>query len=133
MQFTNAHPVLVVAVLLIFAAGASAQPPSRGPDTNAAGWNEIHQAMRNSGRDMERMPTTGDIDRDFAMLMKMHHQAGIDMAIAHLKHGNDPRIRDMSERMIKEQRREIKELDQLLAAYDKGGRPREGRERRRGQ
>ena len=38
---------------------------------------------------MESMKMTGDTDRDFATMMKAHHQGAIDMAQMELQNGND--------------------------------------------
>lgn len=132
-----ARRALAAGLVLGVAAGINAQPADSAKQTrdrNTSGWSEIHQTMMKGMKDMEKMSSSGDVDRDFAMLMKMHHQSGIDMAIAHLRHGNDARMRDMAEKTIKEQRKEVKELDQWLAANDKRGRPSGDRQdRKKGQ
>ena len=64
---------------------------------------------------MESMKMSGDIDRDFAMMMKMHHQGAIDMAQMELKSGKDAKMKAMAKRIIEAQQKEIKEFDAWLA------------------
>lgn len=57
----------------------------------------------------------GDTDRDFAMMMKMHHQAAMDMAQMELKSGKDPKMKEMANQIIAAQQKEIREFDSWLA------------------
>jgi uncharacterized protein (DUF305 family) len=66
---------------------------------------------------MESMQTTGDTDRDFATMMKMHHQGAIDMSQMELQSGKDPKMRAMAKRIIDAQKKEIREFEQWLAAH----------------
>jgi uncharacterized protein (DUF305 family) len=68
-------------------------------------------------KSMESMKTTGDPDRDFAMMMKMHHQGAIDMAQMELKSGKDASLKAMAKKIIAAQQKEIKEFDQWLAKH----------------
>jgi len=65
-------------------------------------------------KSMESMKTSGDTDRDFATMMKVHHQGAIDMAQMELKSGKDAKMRAMAKRIIEAQQKEIKEFDQWL-------------------
>lgn len=49
---------------------------------------------------MQKMPITGDTDKDFAMMMKMHHQQGMDMAIIELAKGKSPAMNAMAKQII---------------------------------
>ena len=53
------------------------------------------------------VPFTGDADRDFARMMIPHHQGAIDMAIAELRYGKDPRLKRLAQEIIVEQQQEI--------------------------
>ena len=53
------------------------------------------------------LPFTGDADRDFARMMIPHHQGAIDMAIAELRYGKDPRLKRLAQEIIVEQQQEI--------------------------
>jgi uncharacterized protein (DUF305 family) len=75
----------------------------------------MHESMTGMMKNMESMKMTGDMDRDFAMMMKVHHQGAIDMAEMELKSGKDAKMRAMAKRIIDAQKKEIKEFDQWLA------------------
>lgn len=81
----------------------------------AAGEGDMRSAMMASMKNMESMTMTGNTDRDFATLMKIHHQAAIDMAQMELKGGKDAKMRAMAKRIVDAQQKEIKEIDSWLA------------------
>ena len=79
--------------------------------------HEMMQSMEAMHQKMSSMQMTGDHDHDFAMMMRSHHQAGIDMAKAELKNGKDPQMQAMAKKIISDQTKEIKKLDQWLAKH----------------
>ena len=79
----------------------------------AAG-GDMQGHMKGMMKNMDSMKMTGDTDVDFATMMKMHHQGAIDMAQMELQNGKDAKMRSMAKRIIKDQQKEIKELDQWL-------------------
>ena len=84
-------------------------------DAGSMGSMNMHKAMMKGMKDMEAMKSSGDIDHDFAMMMKMHHQSALDMAEVELQKGKDPKMRSMAKKIIESQKKEIKEFDQWLA------------------
>ena len=84
------------------------------PGMDASGG--MHHSMMGMMKNMESMKMTGDADRDFAMMMKVHHQGAIDMAQMELKSGKDAKMRAMAKRIIDAQQKEIKEFDQWLGS-----------------
>ncbi len=76
---------------------------------------DMHKAMMKGMKDMGAMKSNGNIDHDFAMMMKMHHQSALDMAEVELQQGKDPKMRSMAKKIIESQKKEIKEFDQWLA------------------
>lgn len=72
--------------------------------------------MESMHRDMMGMPMSGDADVDFALMMRRHHQGAIDMAQHELRNGKDAKMREMAQKMIADQTREIQELDRFLAS-----------------
>jgi len=50
---------------------------------------------------------TGNVDRDFVSMMIPHHQGAIDMAVAELQYGTDPRLKRIAQGIIVEQQQEI--------------------------
>src|SRR3972149_4388141 len=51
---------------------------SMAPGMAAGG--DMHGSMTGMTKNMESMKMSGDTDRDFATMMKIHHQGAIDMA-----------------------------------------------------
>ncbi|MFY0080189.1 DUF305 domain-containing protein, partial [Acinetobacter baumannii] len=49
--------------------------------------NDMHRSMAPGMDKMMSMQSTGDVDRDFATMMKMHHQMAIDMARTEVEKG----------------------------------------------
>ena len=103
---------------------AGAQPvPMEKKDSSMGGMKgmsasgDMRGSMTGMMKSMESMQTTGDTDRDFAMMMKIHHQGAIDMSEVELKSGKDPKMRAMAKGIIEAQKKEIKEFEQWLAKH----------------
>lgn len=96
------------------AAGQAAQAGHAGHDMPG---HEMMQSMQAMHQKMSSMQMSGNHDHDFAAMMRSHHQAGIDMAKAQLKHGKDPQMQAMAKKIISDQTKEIKKLDQWLAKH----------------
>jgi uncharacterized protein (DUF305 family) len=62
---------------------------------------------------------TGKADVDFVRQMIPHHQGAIEMAKAQLAHGKDKTTRAMARKIIKDQEREISEMQVWLKKNDK--------------
>lgn len=88
-------------------------PMKPGMPGMAAG-GDMHGSMMGMMKNMESMKMSGDTDRDFATMMKIHHQGAIDMAQMQLQSGKDAKMRTMAKRIIEAQQKEIKEFDQWL-------------------
>lgn len=65
------------------------------------------------------MSMTGDIDYDFAVNMRKHHQMALMMSEAQLKKGTDAKLRALSMRIIAAQKKDIAELDAWIAKRGK--------------
>ena len=88
--------------------------------------------MKGSGMDMKSMmmdmegkmsamKPSGNTDVDFAMMMRMHHQAAITMAEAELQNGKDPQMRVLAKDIIYAQKKEIAIFDKFLAKRGDSG------------
>lgn len=75
----------------------------------------MHKSMMKGMKDMEAMKSSGNVDHDFAMMMKKHHESALDMAQVELHYGKDAKMRSMAKNIIASQQKEIKEFDQWLA------------------
>ena len=60
---------------------------------------------------------TGDTDHDFIAMMVPHHQAAVDMAKLELQKGKDPFARDLAQRIIDGQSREIGQMNDWLSQH----------------
>ncbi len=76
---------------------------------------DMHKSMMKGMKEMDALKSSGNIDHDFAMMMKKHHESALDMAQVELQHGKDTKMRSMAKKIIESQKKEIKEFDQWLA------------------
>jgi uncharacterized protein (DUF305 family) len=75
---------------------------------------DMKQSMMKGMDGMQAMQMTGDHDKDFAMMMKMHHQQGVTMAKAELEHGKSRAMKEMARKIIAAQNKEIAQFDRWL-------------------
>lgn len=67
----------------------------------------MHNSMKQMDREMMSIPTTGNVDRDFAAMMMPHHAGAIAMAKAELRYGKDPVMQRLAQEILVEQQSEI--------------------------
>ena len=67
---------------------------------------ENETAMTRMMSAMEAKPS-GDIDRDFVVMMAPHHQGAIDMAVLELRYGKNEQLRRIAQEIIVSQMQEI--------------------------
>lgn len=79
------------------------------------GMNDMKQSMRTGMDKMQGMTKSGDTDKDFATMMKMHHQQGVEMAEMHIANGKSPEMKTMAKRIVAAQNKEIAQFDKWLA------------------
>ena len=99
-------------VALAAAASALVAAPVLAQDKSS----KLHQVMSKNTQEMHSMQMTGNVDQDFAMMMKHHHQAGIEMAQVQAREGKDPEMRQQAQKIIESQKKEMAELDEWLQA-----------------
>ena len=93
----------------------SASMPMGQMQEGAAGSHDMKASMMMGMDGMQKMTMSGDIDKDFAMMMKMHHQQALNMAEMQLAHGKSPEMKTMAKQIIAAQKKEIAQFDQWLA------------------
>jgi len=118
--------MLIPLTVLFLASPAQAQPaksmapsasmPMDGMHSGPSGSGNMKQSMMSSTDGMQKMQMSGDTDKDFAMMMKVHHQGAVDMAEMELAHGKSPVMKAMAKKIIAAQKKEIAEFDRWLAA-----------------
>ena len=81
----------------------------------AAGPHDMKASMMMGMDGMQKMAMSGDVDKDFAMMMKMHHQQALNMAEMELAHGKSVEMKAMARQIIVAQKKEIAQFDKWLA------------------
>jgi len=113
---------LVTATALISTGSAFAQTGAGMQHDNmksmgSDGSMKMHMVMQDSQKKMGDMQMSGDTDRDFATMMRAHHQAGIDMAKAEVESGKDPEMLKEAKKIIGSQQQDIQKLDAWLKKH----------------
>lgn len=75
---------------------------------------EYDEAMQRMHSAMMDGNTHIDADEAFVRGMIPHHQGAVDMSRIQLRHGGDPQLRSLAERIIRSQETEIKEMRDWL-------------------
>lgn len=84
-------------------------------DSSSMQGKDMMSAMAKMRAQMESMKMTGNVDEDFAMMMRTHHQGAIDMSKIELANGKDRELRKMAQKTIDDQTKEIAKLDKWMA------------------
>jgi len=78
--------------------------------------NKMMVGMEKMGRNADLQIINGNTDHDFAMLMISHHQSAIEMAQMELDYGTHEEMKTMASKIIEDQQKEIKDLQEWLLA-----------------
>lgn len=128
------HHVLSASLAAAFiVTGLSAVPPAlaaeRSPGNpeqsgqrgaGAGPSRDMHRAMMKDMQHMQGMRLSGDMDHDFATMMRQHHQQGINMAEQELRYGKDPKMKALAQKILDGQNKEVAELDDWLKSNKPG-------------
>ncbi|MCB5175822.1 CopM family metallochaperone [Microvirga lenta] len=90
-----------------------ATPPAAAQTTEAPATKAFRDANAKMHRGMD-IPFTGDAEVDFVRSMIPHHQGAIEMAKIALDHAKDEQVRRWATDVIREQEREIAEMQAWL-------------------
>ncbi len=130
MKRKTSHPLkpmffVPLAVLWVASAAAQAQtatamsPSASMPmgqmQKGAAGTHDMKASMMMGMDGMQKMTMSGNTDKDFAMMMKMHHQQALAMADMELAHGKSAEMKALAKQIIVAQKKEIAQFDRWLA------------------
>jgi uncharacterized protein (DUF305 family) len=85
-------------------------------DTTKNHINQLHASMTRMMTDMRNAQPSGDPDKDFAVMMKIHHQAAVNMAQVQLAGGSDSSMLALARSIIADQETEIRAFDEFIAA-----------------
>lgn len=98
------------------ASGAMGKPMMSAMEAGGAS-KEMQTSMMSGMEKMKDMKLSGDTDKDFAMMMKMHHQQALEMAKPEVDHGKSPEMKAMARKIIKDQTKEIAQLDAWMKKH----------------
>jgi uncharacterized protein (DUF305 family) len=101
--------------------GAEGNHTPAASDTAAFGGQSMMSIMENNMNQMKAIPTTGNPDNDFAAMMKVHHMGAIEMAQLELAKGTDPQLKQMAQKMLDAQQREVAEFNTFLSGHTAHG------------
>lgn len=127
-QFSNAQRAVFLTLALGLtmpainaqpAAGMGKGEPMMGKETMKG--MDMKPMMMDMQNKMMTMKSSGNIDVDFAMMMRVHHQSAVTMAEAELQNGKDPEMRAMAKDIIAAQKKEIATFDKFLAKRGEPG------------
>ena len=104
--------LLAISVIIVPALAGAQTSTSQSPSSSYE--KEVMAAHEGMMSGMQMKPS-GNPDKDFAMMMIPHHQGAIDMARVELKYGKDSELRDLAEKIISAQQKEIGQLNAWLA------------------
>ncbi|MDQ3019060.1 MAG: DUF305 domain-containing protein [Bacteroidota bacterium] len=79
---------------------------------SAAGDNSMKLMESMESMKDDDMKMTGDIDKDFIMMMIPHHEGAIEMSEVEVKYGSDPEIKKMAQDIIQKQKAEIEQMEE---------------------
>lgn len=92
------------------------QQGAANPPSSASG-QTLEQAMKSGMDAMQKVPMSGDVDKDFAAMMRAHHQQAVAMAEIELRDGKSAELKAMARKMIKDQKKEIDMLGKWLSKH----------------
>lgn len=75
---------------------------------------QMHRSMMQDSKRMGGMRMTGNIDYDFAAMMRQHHESGVRMAEMELRNGKNDEMKKMASKIIESQKKEIEEFDRWM-------------------
>ena len=93
-------------------------PPMAHGDMKGMGTmhaTDMKAHMTKSMQSMQNMTMTGDTDKDFAMMMRMHHQCGVEMAQMQVANGKNAQMNAMAKKIVASQKKEIVQFDTWIA------------------
>jgi len=116
MSLSAAHYAgAAIALFVVIASALAAAPPAESAQQRTYKNTADAQPMKMGMKDMSNMPMSADPDKNFAMMMKMHHQKGIEMAQKELTNGQSSEMKAIAKKIIAAQTQEISDFEQWLA------------------
>jgi len=90
--------------------------PPASPDISTA----LKTGMDKMTTELKAYAPTGDPDHDYAAIMRIHHQGGVEMMQVYLPGAKDETLKNMAQNGIVKQQNEISELEAFLNNHKPG-------------
>jgi uncharacterized protein (DUF305 family) len=90
---------------------------STGMDTSMSSSMPFMAVMNKMMQDMHSIKMTEDPDHDFAMMMKHHHQGGIEISNIELSRGTNSEAKQVAQKIIDDSQKDIRDLDSFLNSH----------------
>ena len=88
---TSALRLALIAAVSASMGLASAQAPAMAKPAES-----MSHSMTSGMDNMKQMKSTGDVDKDFAMMMKIHHEGALDMVKIDVATGKSAELKKMA-------------------------------------
>lgn len=118
MRIQTVLPICLVAFALSAPAAAGEDSPKKSMAGHSAGSMELHRIMATNHK--MPMPMSGDVDKDFASMMTMHHEQAVAMSDVLIRTGKSPELKAMARKMKSDQHAEITQLAKFAGPMDHG-------------
>ena len=79
--------------------------------------NELGTTMKAMMDEMNGMQMTGNVDKNFAMMMIPHHESAVTMAEEEIGHGKQLELKKLAQKIIADQNKEINEFKAWLSEH----------------
>ncbi|MEO7988655.1 MAG: DUF305 domain-containing protein [Chryseolinea sp.] len=80
--------------------------------------NEMISILNVMSVEIDSLELKGDLERDFAKLLTIHHQGAIDMGMKQIAKGDDAALKIMAKEMVDMQQSEMDKLDFFLVEHN---------------
>jgi uncharacterized protein (DUF305 family) len=116
--------MLMIPMLALGVAGFTTQtlsiPPVKADVTATAPGDRqqsdpLMESMNKTMKQMHAQQMKGNVDYDFAAMLKVHHQGAIDMARVEVEQGKDATLQKIAQKILIKQTQEVTHLDQLIS------------------
>jgi uncharacterized protein (DUF305 family) len=100
-----------LAALIVIGTNAFARDPRKAPARpllQETGSAQLHRIMVDASK--QSVPVTGNVDKDFATMMTLHHQMGIRMMDVMIQRGHNPQLKALATSMKAAQQDEIRQM-----------------------
>ena len=106
----------LISLSLLFATTAFADMQMQMDPNEAKFMQDMNVKMKQMDKGMAA-PMSGNVDRDFVVMMMPHHQGAVDMAKGELSYGKDPAMRKLAQKIVDGQDAEIVVMKKWLERH----------------